>query len=88
LTTASTAGQAFVGLVVVEHDHVGAERLCVGQRVEARDPAVHGDDQPCPFLHQRLDRLWVWPVSLENAIRDVDPRVLSVSIEKSPHERR
>ena len=53
-------GQALVGLVVVDDDHVGAERPGDRQRRDAGGAAVDRDDQLGALLDERLDGRADW----------------------------
>ena len=59
-------------LVMIEDDRVEPKLGGYPQRLVAGCAAIHRDEQLGPALDQGADRLHVGPVSLENAIGDVD----------------
>ena len=60
--------------MVVEHDNVDAARSGALQRLEAGRAAIDADDQPRALADERVDRLGVRPITLEDAIGNVDAR--------------
>ncbi len=61
-------------LVMIEHDDVDAARLRALQRIEAGRAAIDADDQPRALPGERVDRVDVGSVALEDAVGDVDAR--------------
>ncbi len=81
-------GQFLVGLVMIDDDGVEPEPLRLGERLEARGAAVHGDEQPRAALGERADRLDVRPVSLEDAVGNVDQRIEPAAAQEAREQRR
>ena len=80
-------GQALVGLVVVDDDHVDAEAARGGERFEARRAAIDGDDEARALGDEPLDGGDVGPVTLEDAVGDVDARGRAVVGEEAREQR-
>src|SRR5262249_12918025 len=78
-----------VELVVVGDDQVNAGVTGNFGRFDARDPAIHGDDQRLLAVGRGTqvgDRLVVEPVSLLDAVRDVAADVGAQGLEHVPQD--
>ena len=83
LTSAATSGQALIGLMVVDHDDVGAQGACDGKRVDAGRAAVDGDDELGAVIDKRLDGLRIGAIALGHAVGDVNARVEPVRLQEA-----
>ena len=81
-------GQRFVGLVMIDDDGVESRALRLRERLQARRAAIHGDEKPRAALGERADRLDVRPVSLEDAVGNVDQRVEPAAAQETREQRR
>ncbi len=74
--------------VMVDHHHVDAERLRLGQRLEAGRAAVDRDDQAGALPGQHAQRLRVRPIALEQAVGDIDGGVEPLMAQEARKQRR
>ena len=61
--------------MMVDHQHVETEPLCLSQRLDAGGAAIDRDQQRCAFAGERTHRLHVRPIAFEDAIGNVDQRI-------------
>ena len=66
--------QLRIALMMVDHHHVEAELARLRERLEARGPAIDGDEQSGALLGERADRFGVRAVALEQPVGDMDHR--------------
>ena len=64
-------GQGGAGLVVIDHDHIQASRVCRFQRLETLRAAIHSDHQISARLFQRHQRLCRGAIALQQPVRDI-----------------
>ena len=79
-------GQPLVGLVVVDDDHVGAERGGGSERGDAGGAAVDGDDEAGALAGERGDRLRAGAVAFGHAVGNVDACLAAVRGEEALHQ--
>src|SRR5215510_11575242 len=76
-------GQTLVGLMVVDDYDVDPPSARHRKGFMAGGPAIHGYDQCCALLDQRLDRLGVGTIALRYAVRNIDARLDVVGRQKA-----
>ena len=81
-------GQPLVGLMMIDDEDVCSERTRDGQRLEARRPAVDGDDERGAFLDKCLDGRRVRAIAFEQPVGDIDARREAVMGKEPRHQRR
>ena len=79
--------QFVAALMMVDHQHVEAEPLCLSQRLDAGGAAIHRDQQRRAFGGQRPHRLDVRPIAFEDAVGNVDQRI-EAGVAQMPGEQR
>ena len=80
-------GEALVGLVVIDHDDVGAQGGSDRERIEARRAAIDGDDEFRAVLDETFDGLGIGAVALGEAIGNIDARIEPVRLKKTLQQR-
>src|SRR5262249_38816030 len=74
--------QRFVGLMVVEDDGVEAKLTRPRERCDAGCAAIDGHEQLRALFGERLDRGRVRPITLEQAVGNMDQRLAAGGAEK------
>ena len=79
-------GKALVGLVVVDDNHVSAQRAGDSKRVDAGRAAVDGDDELRALRDEACDGFGIGAIALGHSVGDIDARVEPMGLKEALDE--